>query len=74
MDLRNFAKSCPLCSMLVPRVSIVAILGTNRDEGLLSLGAGLLGIVDVGAGDGLMLLSSVRFCVSYTYCVYYVIR
>jgi len=32
----NFAKSCPLCSVLVPRVSIPGILGMNCDEGLLA--------------------------------------
>ena len=74
MDLRNFAKSCPLCLVLVPRVSISAILGTDRDEGLLSLAVDLLGTADGVAEVGLMLLSFVRFYVSCMYCVYYVVQ
>ena len=31
IDFKNLAKSCPLCSVLVPRVSIPGILGTNCD-------------------------------------------
>ena len=38
IDLRNFVKLCPLCSVLVPKVSISAIWGLNRDWGLLLLG------------------------------------
>ena len=58
--------------MLKPKVSMSAFFGMNRDEGLLSLG-GLLGTTAGVAGVGLM-LSSVRFCVSYTYCGCYVVQ
>jgi len=32
MDFRNLAKSCPLCSVLVPRISIPGVFGMNCDE------------------------------------------
>ena len=72
MDFRNFVKLCPFCSMLVPKVSISGIFGTNFDYGLLS--PFCFGIVVV-AGVGLILVVSfVRLSSVYTYCVDYVIR
>ena len=58
--------------MLDPKVSRSAIFGKNREEKLLSL-VDLLGADDDVAGVGLM-VSFVRFCVSCTYCVDYVVR
>ena len=61
IDLRNFVKSCPLCSVLVPKVSIFAILGMNGDEGLLSI-RGLLETTCVGGAEVRLMLSSARSC------------
>ena len=52
-------KLCPLCSVLVPKVSIFAILGMNGDEGLLSI-RGLLGTTGVGGAEVRLVLSSAR--------------
>ena len=64
-------KSCPLCSVLVPNVSISEILGMNLDDGLPSPFCFVTVGLAVGGGP-MVIVPFARFCAACTYCVDYV--